>query len=89
MLRCTASFPGLRRGRLPAAYVEVGLIPQALCALPLAAFYKVVPELAICVFLRKHHVCSYEFIESRNSWFVCVFLILPMMNSIASTGFIS
>jgi hypothetical protein len=40
MLRCTASFPGLRRGRLPAAYVEVGLIPQALCALPLAHFTK-------------------------------------------------
>jgi hypothetical protein len=33
MLRCTASF-------VTAAYLKVGLIPQALCALPLAHFTK-------------------------------------------------
>jgi hypothetical protein len=35
MLRCAASFPGLRRGRL-ATYEKVGLISQDLRALPLA-----------------------------------------------------
>jgi len=46
MLRCAASFPGLRRGRLIAAYAEVRLIPHDLRALPAELFTKP-PELAI------------------------------------------
>ena len=38
MQRCTASLPGLRRGRLIAAYAKVRLIPRDLRALPLELF---------------------------------------------------
>jgi len=60
MLRCTVSF-------VTAAYVEVGLIPQALCALPLAHFTKSSQNWQFASFYESIIFGSYEFIESKNS----------------------